>query len=136
MREILVKHVGNMGDMIFFVPPVLASLKKHYPQCHITFVPAWGLKDKKGRWGKRNQGGFCIELMMTNPHIDQLVHYHATALALDGSICVEEGQHFPTWNKEYYERQKYSGGYDAVYELDFGIGTEDNPMERMYQAVG
>jgi hypothetical protein len=136
MRKILVKHVGNMGDMIFFVPPVLASLKKHYPRSHITFVTAWGLKDKKGRWGKRNQGGFCIELMMTNPHIDQLVHYHDTALALDGSICEEEGQHFPTWNKEYYEKQKFSGEYDGVYELDFGIGIEDNPMQKMYQAVG
>ncbi len=135
-RRFLIKHVGNMGDMVFFVPPVLASLKQHYPNCHITFLTPWGFKDNQGRWGKRNQGGFCIELMMTNPHINQLVHWHDTTLALDGSLCHEEGQSFPTWNKAHYEKQKFSGDYDAVYELDFGIGWEDNPLEKMYQAVG
>ncbi len=154
-KAFLVRHLGNMGDMIFFIPPVLETLKKRYPDCHITFVTAWGFKirnwkleirnengqlqprlAKKDRWGERNQGGFCIELMMENPHIDQLVHWHDTKLSIDGSLCQEEGKSFPTWSKAYYEEQKRSGKYDAVYELDFGIKTEDNPIQRMYEAIG
>lgn len=136
MKKFLIKHVGNMGDMVFFIPPVLETLKRVYPGCHITFVTAWGFKDKKGRWGLRNQSGFCISLMMTNPHIDRLVHFHDTKLSLEADICVEEGQRFPTWNKAYFEKQKNSGKYDGVYELDFGLGSEDNPLTKMYQAVG
>lgn len=125
-----------MGDKIFFVTPVLATLKKKYPDCKITFVTAWGYKDKKGRWGKRNQDGFCISLMMTSPHIDELIHWHDTKLSLDKNICKEQGKSFATWNKEYFEKEKASGKYDAVYELDFGIGIEDNPMEKMYEHLG
>lgn len=136
MKKILLKHVGNMGDMIFLVPPLLASLKRHYPYGHITFVTAWGFKDKKGRWGKRNMDGHCLSLMMTNPHIDQLVHWHDTKLSLTGDICQEEGRRFPTWNKAYFEQQKKSGDYHLVAELDFGLGVEENPLQRVYQAVG
>lgn len=145
MKKFLVRHIGNMGDMVFFVPPVLETLKKKYPDCHITFVTAWGFKvnkrkfplfSKKAYWGERNQSGFSIALMMHDPNIDQLVHWHDTALSLEGAICVEEGTSFPTWNAEYYEQQKASGEYDGVYELDIGIGHHDNPMERMYEVVG
>lgn len=125
-----------MGDMIFFIPPVLETIKRVYPDCHITFVTAWGFKDTKGRWGKRNQDGFCLALMMSSPHIDQLVHYHDTKLSLDGSLCQEEGRSFPTWNQAYYATQKNSGEYDDVFELDMGIGHTENPLERMYDAVG
>jgi len=135
-KKFLIKHVGNMGDMLFFVPPVLATLKRRYPGCHITFVTAWGYKDARGRWGKRNQSGFCIALMMTNPHVDQLVHWHDTALSLTGDICQEEDRRFPTWNLAYWDQQKNSDNYDGVYELDFGIGITDNPLTRMYEAVG
>jgi ADP-heptose:LPS heptosyltransferase len=135
MKKFLIKHVGNMGDMIFFIPPVLETLKKVHPDSHITFVTAWGFKNKRGQWGKRNQSGFSIALMLTNPHIDQLIHWHDTKLSLSGDICVEEGHHIPTWNKAYYDEQKRSGGYDAVYELDFGLATDDDPIQRMYQAV-
>jgi len=134
-----------MGDMVFFIPPVLATLKKRYPDCHITFVTAWGFKAKgfslserkrvEG-WGLRNQDGFCLALMATNPHIDQLVHWHDTKLSLDGKICREEDQSFPTWNKKYYEQQKKSGRYDQVFELDFGLQVDDNPLQRMYEAIG
>lgn len=135
-KKFLVKHVGNMGDMIFFVPPVLEVLKKKYPDCHITFVTAWGFKDKKDRWGKRNQDGFCIALMMTNPHIDQLVHWHSTALSLEGKICAEEDRAFPTWSESYFTEQKNSGQYDGVYELDFGLGYDENPMQKIYELLG
>lgn len=154
-KKFLVKHVGNMGDMIFFVPPVLEVLKKKYPNCHITFVTAWGFKEKKRwpasrsllsaialakadgeGWGKRNQDGFCIALMMTNPHIDQLVHWHSTALSLEGAICVEEGRSFPTWSEAYFAEQKNSGQYDGVYELDFGLGYDENPMQKIYELLG
>lgn len=143
-KRFLIRHLGNMGDMVFLVPPALETLKKIYPDCHITFVTAWGFKKrkkalpflkKKEYWGDRNQGGFSIHLMMTNPHIDQLVHWHDTALALNGSICKEDGSSFPTWNREYYEQQKKSGIFDGVYELDFGIGFENNPIRRMYEVM-
>lgn len=136
MKKILIKHVGNMGDMVFFIPPVLETLKRVYPDCHITFVTAWGFKDKKGRWGLRNQSGFCIALMMTNPHVDELIHFHNTKLSLRGDICVEEGRHIPTWNRAYYEKQRTSDAYDAVFELDFGLTPDNNPIEQMYHAVG
>ncbi|MFH1353925.1 MAG: glycosyltransferase family 9 protein [bacterium] len=136
MKRFLIRHLGNMGDMVFFIPPVLATLKKHYPGCHITFVTVWGFKDKKGQWGKRDQGGFSIHLIMTNPHLDQLVHYHDTKLSLDGKICREDGQSFPTWNKKYYDQQKNSGRYDQVFELDFGLKVDDNPIQRMYETIG
>lgn len=135
-KRFLIKHVGNMGDFVFFIPPVLASLKKHYPSCQITLVTAWGYKDQKGKWGKRNQGGFCISLAMTDPHIDELIHWHDTALSLDSTICCEGTRCFPTWNADYYQKQKISSKYDAVYELDFGLGYEDNPIQRMYETVG
>lgn len=135
-QKFLVRHLGNMGDMVFFIPPVLETLKRKYPRCHVTFVTTWGFKDKHGRWGKRNQGGFCLHLMMTNPHIDQLIHYDDVHLALDGSRCQEDGRRYPTWSQAYYEAQKLSGDYDSVFELDFGIAYADNPLSRMYQAVG
>ncbi len=136
MKRFLVRHVGNMGDMVFFVPPIVEAIKKKYPDSHITLVTAWGFKNKYGKWGARNQGGFCISLMMTNPHIDQLVHFHSTKLSLASSFCVEEGTAFPTWNSEYYEEQKSSGNYDAVYELDVGIVQDENPMEHLYRDIG
>jgi len=145
MKEILIRHLANMGDLVFFVPPVLATLKKHYPNCHITFVTAWGFKEKKRwlasrslgeGWGLRNQSGFAIHLMMTNPHIDQLVHWHDTKLSLDQTICHEDGKSFPTWNKQYYEDQKQSGDFDEVFELDFGLKLNDNPIQRMYDHIG
>lgn len=145
-KKFLIKHVGNMGDLVFFIPPVLETLKRHYPGCHITLVTAWGFKEKKTRWlasrslgegwGKRNQDGFCIALMMTNPHIDQLVHWHDKKLSLEANICQEEGQRFPTWNRHYYEAQKESGHYDSVWELDFGLTIDDNPIQKIYQTVG
>jgi len=145
MKRFLVKHVGNMGDMIFFVPPVLATLKKKHPGCHITFVTAWGFKEKgfslserkrvEG-WGKRNQSGFSISLMMTNPDIDQLIHWHDKKLSLDGRICREAGQSFPTWNTTYFKEQAESGPYDGVFELDFGLTSDDNPITKIYEALG
>lgn len=145
MKKFLIKHLGNMGDHVFFIPPVLETLKRVYPGCHITLVTAWGYKEKKRwpasgslgeGWGKRNQGGFCIHLMMTNPHLDELVHWHDTKLSLERAICAEDGKHFPSWNREYYEKQKLSGAYDEVFELDFGLGYEDNPIQKMYEAIG
>jgi ADP-heptose:LPS heptosyltransferase len=144
--KILLKHVGNMGDMVFLVPPVLETLKRLHPDSHITFVTAWGFKERRRHllppfnkydvWGSRNQGGFCISLLATNPHIDQLIHYHDTQLALDGSICWEEGKSYPTWSKAYYEKQKTSREYDLVAELDMGLGHTDNPIHTAYAAVG
>ncbi|MBI3251647.1 MAG: hypothetical protein HYZ62_01915 [Candidatus Andersenbacteria bacterium] len=162
--KILLKHVGNMGDLIFLLPPVLESLKHTYPDCHITLVTAWGFKEtawkinwhelrkmsraaplrslwqrgvaRRAKWGKRNQSGFCISLMASNPHIDQLVHWHDTRLSLDAAICQEEGISYPTWNQAYFASQKKSGHYDLVSELDMGITQQENPLGKIYAAVG
>ncbi len=135
MKRFLIRHLGNMGDHVFFIPPVLATLKRVYPGCHITLVTAWGYKDRTNKWGLRNQGGFCIHLMMTNPNIDQLIHFHETRLSLEAEICEEDGKRFPTWSRAYYEKQKKSGAYDSVFELDFGLGYNDNPIQKMYEAI-
>lgn len=135
-KRFLLRHLGNMGDAIFFLPPALEMLKSRFPDCHITLVTAWGFKDRRGRWGLRNQSGFCIALLMTNPHIDQLVHWHDTALSLEGTVCNEEGKSFPTWNRTHYEHQKKSGVYDEIFELDFGLRHNDNPIKQIYQAIG
>lgn len=135
MKRLLIKHVGNMGDLVFFIPPILESIKKKYPDSHITFVTAWGFKDKKNNYGLRNQGGFCISLMMTNPHIDQLIHFHEDKTDLNYLTCIEEGVSFPTWSKKYYEQQKNSGAYDSVFELDIGIRQDENPMEHLYRVA-
>ena len=142
----LIRHLGNMGDMVFFIPPILETLKKKYPNCHITFVTTWGFKEKTyslfpyprvtEKWGNRNQSGFCIALMRENKNVDSLIHWHDTALSLDGSICQENGRRIPTWNKSYYEKQKKEGGYTNVFELDFGIGWEENPMQALYAYMG
>ena len=138
----LIRHLGNMGDMVFLVPPALETLKRRHPNCHITLVTAWGFKSQKRKylvgpkqtkWGPRNQSGFCIHLLMTNPNIDQLVHYHTSKLDLEGNTCQEDGQSFPTWSESYYQQQKDSGLYDGIFELDFGIGHEENPIKKMYQ---
>jgi hypothetical protein len=136
MKKFLIRHVGNMGDLVFFVPPILETIKKKYPESHITFVTAWGFKDKYGVWGKRNQGGFSISLMMTNPHIDTLVHFHDNVTDLNGALCREGGVSFPTWSRQYYEKQKSSQSYDAVWELDIGILQDENPMKHLYDHVG
>lgn len=142
-----------MGDLVFFVPPALATLKRKYPDCHITFVTAWGYKKKgwkltllpgdswrrrlarKVEWGQRNQDGFSIALMMTNPHINQLVHWHNHHLDLQSTTCCEEGRCFPTWSRRYYEARKASGDYDDVFELDFGLTVIDNPIQKIYEAL-
>lgn len=134
MKRFLVKHAGNMGDLVFFVSPILETLKKNHSGCHITFVTAWGFKQKE-KWGKRNQGGFCISLMMTNPHVDQLVHFHETKMDLGRSTCIEEGISFPTWSRAYYEEEKASGGYDGVFELDIGIRQDENPIAHLYRVA-
>ncbi|MDP3997139.1 MAG: glycosyltransferase family 9 protein [bacterium] len=136
MKKFLIKHVGNMGDLVFFIPPILSVLKQKYPDCHITFITPWGFKDKHGRWGKRNQDGFCVSLIMTNPHIDQLIHWHDTKLDLSARTCCEDGRCFPTWNRQYFNQQKNSGSYTNTYELDFGIGHEDNPLKKIYRHLG
>ncbi len=135
-KKFLIKHVGNMGDMVFFVPPILETLKNVYPDCHITFITAWGYKEKHGRWGKRNQGGFCISLMMHDPHIDGLVHWDDTRLSLSGMICIEEGRHIPTWSKKYFEDQKKNTTWDGIFELDVGIEQDENPMLHLYDVIG
>lgn len=142
-----------MGDLVFFIPPALATLKRKYPDSHITFVTAWGYKKKgwrpiiirnkwglprvarKAEWGPRNQGGFSLALMMTNPHIDQLVHWHDHHLDLQATTCCEEGRCFPTWSRRYYEERKASGDYDNVFELDFGLSVLDNPIQKIYEAM-
>jgi hypothetical protein len=131
--RILVKHIGNMGDMVLIVPAVVAALKKKHPTSNITFITSWGYKDKKGFWGSRNQSGHSLHLIMTNPSIDQVVHWHDTKLSLDNQICNEDGVSFPTWSKDYYEKQKKSGEFDQVIELDFGIHIDDNPLERAFE---
>ena len=133
--QFLVKHVGNMGDHVFLVPPVLETLKRIYPGCRITLVTAWGYKHKE-KWGKRNQGGFCVHLMMTNPHVDQLVHFHSTKTSLNKKICFEDGIWFPTWSEQYYTQQVHSGTYDGVFELDVGLTYEENPLEKIYRSLG
>jgi ADP-heptose:LPS heptosyltransferase len=142
--KFLLRHVGNMGDMIFIVPPVLSALKSTYPHCHITFVTSWGYKRtvgfipplKQTIWGQRNQSGHSLHLIMTNPHIDQLVHWHDKKLSLTGRLCQEDGHSFPTWSKDYYEQQIKSGIYDKVIELDFGLSVTDNPVVRAFQLAG
>lgn len=136
MKKFLIKHVGNMGDMVFFIPPILEAIKTKNPDCEITFVTAWGFKDKYNRWGKRNQGGFCISLMMTNPHIDHLVHYHDAKTSLEATLCIEEGIGFPTWSREYYEQQKLNDSWDGIFELDVGILQDENPLEHLYRDIG
>ncbi|MBI4022162.1 MAG: hypothetical protein HY372_02300 [Candidatus Andersenbacteria bacterium] len=136
MKRFLLRHLGNMGDLVFFIPPVLAGLKKNYPGCHITFVTAWGFKDRRGRWGALNSHGYSIHLLITNPHIDSLIHWHDTKTSLAARICRQDGRRFPTWSARYYQQQKNSGNFDAAFELDFGLSVNDNPVQRMLETVG
>ncbi len=133
-RNILLKHVGNMGDHLFLVGALLEALAQRFPDAEVTLLAPWGYKDAQGRWGERNQDGYCIALMKENPHVDHLIHWHDTALSLDGDLCVEEGAHFPTWNPAWYARQLPT--YDLVVELDFGLSVFDNPLERAYERAG
>jgi len=134
-----------MGDHVVFIPPVLASLKRAYPDCHITLITTWGFKETRRRWivgpkyehwGQRNQGGHSIHLMLTNPHVDQLVHWHDSIIDLDGNTCSEDGINIPTWSGAYFEKQKNSKDYDHVFELDVGIEHDEDPMRRLYDIVG
>jgi len=133
-KRILIKHVGNMGDHIFLVGPLLELLASKYPKANITLVAAWGYKNSRGYWGERNQDGFCISLMKENPHIDQLVHWDDHNLSLEGNICTEEGRSFPTWNRKHYENVK--GEYDLVAEVDFGLSLFDNPVKKVFDSIG
>lgn len=133
-QRILLKHVGNMGDHLFLVGPLLEVLARRYPNAEITLVAAWGYKDARGRWGERNQDGYCIALMKENPHINQLIHWHDRTRSLDGDICIEEGKRFPTWDAAWYEKEKQK--YDLVLELDFGLTVFDNPLARVYEKAG
>ncbi len=134
MKKFLVKHVGNMGDLVILAPPVLDTIKTQYPSSHLTFVTPWGYKNRAGQWGKRNQGGHGIHLMMTNPRIDQLIHYHSTATSLTADICREDGQSFPTWSDKYFHQQVESGDYDQVINIDIGLTPTDHPVQKIYRA--
>lgn len=159
-KRYLIRHLGNMGDMIFFIPPLLETLKRQNPNCRITFVTGWGFKMRKWQltppwrrhpgpqsgirafaqksdfWGERNQSGFSLHLLMTNPFIDELIHWHDTDTSTAKTICHEDGRSFQTWSRSYYEEQKASGLYDQIIELDFGVGHSQNPVNQMYQAAG
>lgn len=133
-KKILIRHIGNMGDHLFLVGAALEILKRRFPNSEITLVTAWGFKDKKGRWGERNQDGFCIALMQNNPHINHIVHWHDKKLSLEGDLCHESGKSYPTWNKKYYEKAKSE--FDMIAELDFGLGHFDNPIEKVCENLG
>ncbi len=159
-KRFLLRHIGNMGDMVFFVPPVLQALKEKFPDCHITFVTSWGYKEHTLRgavrkqlrkmsrsrmfgeneidyfWGKRNFGGHSLHLIATNPQVDQLVHWHDKRTSLTADICREDGRSYQTWSRDYYEEQKRSGRYDGVFELDFGLAIDEDPIKQVMQAVG
>lgn len=132
--RILLKHVGNMGDHLFLVGSLLEGLARVWPEAEVTLATAWGYKDRRGRWGKRNQAGYCISLMKENPHVDQLVHWSDAGLSLDGRICVEEGERFPTWNRAHFDGVRRD--YAVRAELEFGLDIEENPLERFAAAVG
>lgn len=113
-EEIPYSPCGKYGRSCVFCTAQFQTIKKKYPESHITFVTAWGFKDKYGVWGKRNQGGFSISLMMTNPHIDTLVHFHDNVTDLNGALCREGGVIIPrTWSRQYYEKQKSSQSMTA-----------------------
>lgn len=133
-RRVLLKHVGNMGDHFFLVGGLLEGMARAWPTAEVTLVAAWGYKDAHGRWGKRNQDGYCISLMKENPHIHRLVHWSDGLSSLDARVCLEEGQRFPTWSRGVFNQERRA--YDRVTELEFGLGCEDNPLERMAAAVG
>ncbi len=145
MKRIIVRHLGNMGDAVFFLPPILSALKEEYPDSHITLVVAWGFKERRRHllrpwkkydfWGNRNQSGFSIHLFLTNPHVDQLIHWHDTTTDLAGTLCQEDGHTIPTWSSAYYEQQKSSGEYDEVFELDMGITHTENPLKKLFAVI-
>lgn len=145
MKKFLIRHVGNLGDAVFFLPPILAALKEEYRDCHITLATAWGFKERRRRllipwqkydfWGNRNQNGFSLHLFLTNPHIDQLIHWHDTFTDLTGNLCQEDGHHLPTWSAKHYEQQKSSGTFDEVFELDMGITHSENPLKKLFAAI-
>lgn len=133
-ERLLLKHVGNLGDHLFLVGALLEGIARRRPDAEVTLVTAWGYKDRRGRWGKRNQDGYCIALMKENPHVNQLVHWSDAELSLEGRICAEEGRHFPTWNRAHFERIR--ADYHTAVELEFGLSVEENPLERIAAAAG
>ncbi len=132
--KVLLKHVGNLGDHLFLVGALLEGLARVWPDAEVALVAAWGYKDRRGRFGKRNQGGYCIALMKENPHVDHLIHWSDRDVSLDGRICVEEGTSYPTWNRAAFEARRHE--YDIAVELEFGLNTEEQPLERLASAVG
>lgn len=132
--RLLLKHVGNMGDHLFLVGALLEGIARASPSTAVTLVTAWGYKDRRGRWGKRNQDGFCIALMKENPHVHTLVHWSDLGCSLAARICVEEGRAFPTWDRAHFDDVKRE--YDAVAELEFGLEIEEDPLERLGTVVG
>lgn len=133
-ERLLLKHVGSLGDHLFLVGALLEGIARRRPDAEVTLVTAWGYKDRRGHWGKRNQDGYCITLMKENPHINQLVHWSDENLSLAGRICAEEGRHFPTWNRAHFERIR--ADYHTAVELEFGLSAEENPLERIAAATG
>jgi len=132
--RVLLKHVGNLGDHLFLVGALLEGISVAWPQAAVTLVTAWGYKDQSGRWGKRNQDGYCIALMKENPHVTHLVHWSDRDRSLAGRICREEGRRFPTWDRAHFDRVR--DFYDVATELEFGLQIEENPLARVAAAVG
>ncbi len=133
-NRVLLKHVGNMGDHLFLVGALLDGIARVWPDAQVSLATAWGYKDRRGQWGKRNQDGYCIALMKEHPRVDQLIHWSDMGVSLDARICREEGRAFPTWNRAYFERARRE--YDVAVELDFGLDAEENPLRRFAAAVG
>jgi len=129
--RILIKHVGALGDSIFFLPPIIHTYRKKYPQAQITLLIAWGPRDKEGCFHSRGFDGFTLNLMMTNPEIDELAHYSDRKQSLRKEICIEEGVRFATWNKTILEKKKKE--YDLFFEADLGVPHIDDPLQFLYK---
>lgn len=133
-KRVLLKQVGNLGDHLFLVGALLEGLDRAWPDAEISLVTAWGYKNHRGQWGKRNQDGYCISLMKENPHVDHLIHWSDFYRSLDATFCREEGRAFPTWDRAHFDA--VAKNYDVVAELEFGLAVEENPLERIAASVG
>ncbi|MCL5030739.1 MAG: hypothetical protein M1480_17140 [Bacteroidetes bacterium] len=156
--KILLKHVGGIGDFVFFVPPLIESLKKKYPHSSIDVLTTCSIRRKmkiglscrwpfiKRKhlriWGEPESSGsgYCIDLIITNPFVDKVINFHSSKKDLDGNFLKGygyESHNIQTWNKNYLNKVLKKNIYDKFLDIDsVAINRFCNPLRILFGKLG
>ncbi|MCL5029021.1 MAG: hypothetical protein M1480_08385 [Bacteroidetes bacterium] len=155
--RVLIKHVGGIGDFIFFVPPIVESLKNKYPlasvdvltTCSINrtvkikLISKWPFVGRRyvRIWGEpqSSRSGYCVDLIVANPFVDNVINFHSNKVDLDGrflsTYCYDRC--IKTWNLKYLNKVVSKNIYDKFLDIDsVQLNRFSNPLRILFSKLG